>query len=97
MTRKARTNYSHSRRRLQILNAPFVGNLTFFFRVYSGTYDSGDHVYVPAKDASERLIRAASCNARHDPFRNQELHDRRTIRRCRRPQGLVFTTGDTLS
>src|SRR5665213_4011031 len=32
----------------KILNDPFVGNLTFF-RVYSGTCNSGDTVYIPTK------------------------------------------------
>ena len=42
----------------KILNDPFVGNLTFF-RVYSGTLNSGDTVYVPSKGKKERTHRAA--------------------------------------
>jgi elongation factor G len=46
----------------KILNDPFVGNLTFF-RVYSGTMKSGDAVYVPSKDKSERIGRLLQMHA----------------------------------
>jgi elongation factor G len=46
----------------KILNDPFVGNLTFF-RVYSGVLNSGDSVYVPAKDRKERIGRLLQMHA----------------------------------
>ena len=46
----------------KILNDPFVGNLTFF-RVYSGTLNSGDTVYVPTKDRNERIGRLLQMHA----------------------------------
>src|SRR5476651_359067 len=46
----------------KILNDPFVGNLTFF-RVYSGTLNSGDQVYVPAKNRNERIGRLLQMHA----------------------------------
>ncbi len=46
----------------KILNDPFVGNLTFF-RVYSGTLNSGDAVYVPNKGKSERIGRLLQMHA----------------------------------
>jgi elongation factor G len=46
----------------KILNDPFVGNLTFF-RVYSGTLNSGDTVYVPSKSRKERIGRLLQMHA----------------------------------
>jgi elongation factor G len=46
----------------KILNDPFVGNLTFF-RVYSGTLNSGDAVYNPVKDKKERIGRLLQMHA----------------------------------
>ena len=46
----------------KILNDPFVGNLTFF-RVYSGTLNTGDSVYVPTKDKTERIGRLLQMHA----------------------------------
>jgi elongation factor G len=46
----------------KILNDPFVGNLTFF-RVYSGTLNSGDAVYNPIKDKKERIGRVLQMHA----------------------------------
>jgi elongation factor G len=46
----------------KILNDPFVGNLTFF-RVYSGTLNSGDGVYNPVKDKKERIGRLLQMHA----------------------------------
>ncbi len=46
----------------KILNDPFVGNLTFF-RVYSGTLNSGDTVYVPSKGKKERIGRLLQMHA----------------------------------
>jgi len=46
----------------KILNDPFVGNLTFF-RVYSGTLNSGDAVFNPVKDRKERIGRLLQMHA----------------------------------
>jgi elongation factor G len=46
----------------KILNDPFVGNLTFF-RVYSGTLNSGDTVFVPTKSKKERIGRLLQMHA----------------------------------
>ncbi len=46
----------------KILNDPFVGNLTFF-RVYSGTLNSGDGVFNPIKDRKERIGRLLQMHA----------------------------------
>jgi elongation factor G len=46
----------------KILNDPFVGNLTFF-RVYSGTLNTGDSVYMPTKDKAERVGRLLQMHA----------------------------------
>src|SRR5262245_51306663 len=46
----------------KILNDPFVGNLTFF-RVYSGTLNSGDAVFNPIKDKKERIGRLLQMHA----------------------------------
>jgi elongation factor G len=46
----------------KILNDPFVGNLTFF-RVYSGTLNSGDQVYVPNRTRKERIGRLLQMHA----------------------------------
>ena len=46
----------------KILNDPFVGNLTFF-RVYSGTLNSGDGVFNPVKDRKERIGRLLQMHA----------------------------------
>ena len=48
-TREASDDAKFSALAFKILNDPFVGNLTFF-RVYSGVLNSGDQVFVPAKE-----------------------------------------------
>jgi elongation factor G len=76
----------------KILNDPFVGNLTFF-RVYSGTLNSGDQVYVPNRSRKERIGRLLQMHA----------SDREEIKEVRAGDiaaavGLKdVTTGDTLS
>jgi elongation factor G len=62
ITRKADDNEPFSALAFKILNDPFVGNLTFF-RVYSGTLNSGDTVYVPTKDRKERIGRLLQMHA----------------------------------
>ncbi len=61
-TRKASDEAPFSALAFKILNDPFVGNLTFF-RVYSGTLNSGDTVYVPTKDKKERIGRLLQMHA----------------------------------
>ena len=61
-TRKADDNAPFSALAFKILNDPFVGNLTFF-RVYSGTLNSGDTLFVPTKDRKERIGRLLQMHA----------------------------------
>ncbi len=48
----------------KIMADPFVGKLAFF-RVYSGTLDSGSYVYNPIKEKKERLGRILMMHANH--------------------------------
>src|ERR1700686_4882704 len=92
MTRKPDDDAPFSALAFKILNDPFVGNLTFF-RVYSGTLNSGDQVYVPAKNRNERIGRLLQMHA----------SERAEIKEVRAGDiaaavGLKdVTTGDTLS
>ncbi len=62
ITRKADDDEPFAALAFKILNDPFVGNLTFF-RVYSGTLNSGDTVYVPTKGTKERIGRLLQMHA----------------------------------
>src|SRR6202012_681060 len=62
LTRKADDAEPFSALAFKILNDPFVGNLTFF-RVYSGTLNSGDQVFVPNKNRNERIGRILQMHA----------------------------------
>jgi elongation factor G len=62
ITRTAKDDEPFAALAFKILNDPFVGNLTFF-RVYSGTLNSGDMVYVPTKDKKERIGRLLQMHA----------------------------------
>ncbi len=62
ITRKAGDDQPFAALAFKILNDPFVGNLTFF-RVYSGVLNSGDTVFVPAKDRKERIGRLLQMHA----------------------------------
>src|SRR6202030_1638723 len=92
MTRKAIDAEPFSALAFKILNDPFVGNLTFF-RVYSGTLNSGDQVYVPNRSRTERIGRLLQMHA----------SERSEIKKVRAGDiaaavGLKdVTTGDTLS
>jgi elongation factor G len=92
MTRKPDDDAPFSALAFKILNDPFVGNLTFF-RVYSGTLNSGDQVYVPNKSRTERIGRLLQMHA----------SERSEIKEVRAGDiaaavGLKdVTTGDTLS
>src|SRR5712675_3118407 len=92
MTRKADDNEPFAALAFKILNDPFVGNLTFF-RVYSGTLNSGDQVFVPNRNRNERIGRLLQMHA----------SERSEIKEVRAGDiaaavGLKdVTTGDTLS
>jgi elongation factor G len=62
ITRTAADEQPFSALAFKILNDPFVGNLTFF-RVYSGTLNSGDTVFVPTKAKKERIGRLLQMHA----------------------------------
>jgi len=62
ITRTASDEQPFSALAFKILNDPFVGNLTFF-RVYSGTLNSGDTVFVPTKAKKERIGRLLQMHA----------------------------------
>jgi elongation factor G len=62
ITRKADDAQPFAALAFKILNDPFVGNLTFF-RVYSGVLNSGDTVFVPAKERKERIGRLLQMHA----------------------------------
>ena len=55
-SRKADDNEPFSGLAFKIATDPYVGSLTFV-RVYSGTLNSGDSVYLPLKDKKERIGR----------------------------------------
>ena len=61
-TREASDDAPFAALAFKILNDPFVGNLTFF-RVYSGVLNSGDAVYVPTKNRTERIGRLLQMHA----------------------------------
>jgi elongation factor G len=92
MTRKADDAEPFAALAFKILNDPFVGNLTFF-RVYSGTLNSGDQVFVPNRSRTERIGRLLQMHA----------SERSEIKEVRAGDiaaavGLKdVTTGDTLS
>jgi elongation factor G len=92
LTRKADDAEPFAALAFKILNDPFVGNLTFF-RVYSGTLNSGDQVFVPNRSRTERIGRLLQMHA----------SDRSEIKEVRAGDiaaavGLKdVTTGDTLS
>jgi len=60
--RKAEDNEKFSALAFKIMTDPFVGQL-IFFRVYSGTINSGDTVYNPIKGKKERLGRILQMHA----------------------------------
>ncbi len=62
VTRKADDDAPFAALAFKILNDPFVGSLTFF-RVYSGTLNSNDTVFVPTKDKKERIGRLLQMHA----------------------------------
>jgi elongation factor G len=61
-TRTADDKAPFSALAFKIMTDPFVGSLTFF-RVYSGTLNSGDQVYNPVKSKKERIGRILQMHA----------------------------------
>jgi elongation factor G len=92
MTRTADDAEPFAALAFKILNDPFVGNLTFF-RVYSGTLNSGDQVFVPSRNRNERIGRLLQMHA-SDRSEIKEVHAGDIAAAV----GLKdVTTGDTLS
>ena len=60
--RKTSDNEPFSALAFKVMNDPFVGNLTFF-RVYSGTLESGSYVYNSTKGIKERIGRILQMHA----------------------------------
>ena len=91
VTRKADDSEPFSALAFKVMTDPFVGSLTFF-RVYSGTLNSGDQVYNPIKSKKERIGRLLQMHS----------NDRAEIKEVRAGDiaagvGLKdVTTGDTL-
>ena len=89
--RPASDNAPFSALAFKIMADPYVGKLAFF-RVYSGTLDSGSHVYNATKDKKERIGRILQMHANHrDEIEKVYSGD------IAAAVGLKFTTtGDTL-
>ncbi|TAL85966.1 MAG: elongation factor G [Rhodanobacter sp.] len=71
-TRKADDMAPFSALAFKIMTDPFVGSLTFF-RVYSGTLNSGDGVYNPVKSRKERIGRILQMHA-NERLELKEVH-----------------------
>ncbi|MBS0192776.1 MAG: elongation factor G [Proteobacteria bacterium] len=90
-SRKALDTDPFSALAFKIMTDPFVGSLTFF-RVYSGTLNSGDQVYNPIKTKKERIGRILQMHAnQRDEIKEVRAGD------IAAAVGLKdVTTGDTL-
>ncbi len=75
----------------KIMTDPFVGSLTFF-RVYSGTLNSGDQVYNPVKSKKERIGRILQMHANN----REEIKEVRAGDIAAAVGLKDVTTGDTL-
>jgi elongation factor G len=75
----------------KIMTDPFVGTLTFF-RVYSGTLQSGSYVYNATKGEKERVSRILQMHANH----REEIDEVRTGDIAAAIGLRKTTTGDTL-
>ena len=64
VTRPSDDNEPFSALAFKVMTDPFVGKLTFF-RVYSGTLDSGSYVKNTVKDKRERIGRILQMHANH--------------------------------
>ncbi|MHB1273576.1 MAG: elongation factor G [Rhodanobacter sp.] len=90
-TRKADDSAPFSALAFKIMTDPFVGSLTFF-RVYSGTLNSGDAVYNPVKSRKERIGRILQMHANE----RQELKEVHAGDIAAAVGLKDVTTGDTL-
>ncbi|GAB2552519.1 elongation factor G [Rhodanobacter koreensis] len=90
-SRKADDAAPFSALAFKIMTDPFVGSLTFF-RVYSGTLNSGDAVYNPVKSKKERIGRILQMHANE----RQELKEVRAGDIAAAVGLKDVTTGDTL-
>jgi len=90
-TRKADDAAPFSALAFKIMTDPFVGSLTFF-RVYSGTLNSGDAVYNPVKSKKERIGRILQMHANE----RQELKEVHAGDIAAAVGLKDVTTGDTL-
>ncbi len=90
-TREADSSAPFSALAFKIMSDPFVGQLTYF-RVYSGSLDSGSHVYNSTKGKKERVSRLLRMHAnKREEIKGVEAGD------IAATVGLKFTTtGDTL-
>ena len=90
-TRKASDEEPFSALAFKIMNDPFVGKLAFF-RVYSGSLESGSYVYNSTKGKKERVGRILQMHAN-----SREEIDRVYAGDIAAAVGLkISTTGDTL-
>ena len=90
-SRKASDTEPFSALAFKIMTDPFVGSLTFF-RVYSGTLNSGDQVYNPVKSKKERVGRILQMHANN----REEIKEVRAGDIAAAVGLKDVTTGDTL-
>jgi len=90
-SRKALDTEPFSALAFKIMTDPFVGSLTFF-RVYSGTLNSGDQVYSPIKSRKERIGRILQMHANQ----REEIKEVRAGDIAAAVGLKDVTTGDTL-
>jgi len=90
-TRKASDSEPFSALAFKIMTDPFVGSLTFF-RVYSGTLNSGDAVYNPVKSKKERVGRILQMHSNN----REEIKEVRAGDIAAAVGLKDVTTGDTL-
>jgi elongation factor G len=90
-SRKATDAEPFSALAFKIMTDPFVGSLTFF-RVYSGTLNSGDQVYNPIKSKKERVGRILQMHSNN----REEIKEVRAGDIAAAVGLKDVTTGDTL-
>jgi elongation factor G len=90
-SRKASDSEPFSALAFKIMPDPFVGSLTFF-RVYSGTLNSGDAVYNPVKSRKERVGRILQMHSNN----REEIKEVRAGDIAAAVGLKDVTTGDTL-
>ncbi|KAB7775875.1 MULTISPECIES: elongation factor G [Xanthomonas] len=90
-SRPATDNAPFSALAFKIMTDPFVGSLTFF-RVYSGTLNSGDQVYNPVKSKKERVGRILQMHSNN----REEIKEVRAGDIAAAVGLKDVTTGDTL-